>query len=120
MISSRYPIYHMLRNHQFTHVKHTKYNVIALQTYTLYTNCSEIVGSHTSKRPNKILLHSEHIPYLLMVYKFPVRTCQPCQIKCYCTPNIYTVYQQFRNHWFAHVKDTNTNGIPLRTYSLYT
>ena len=84
----------------------THQNVIALQKYTLYTNGSEIVGSHTSKRPNKILLHSGHILYLSMVHRLSVRTCQTCQIKCYCTLSIYLIHQWLRNCQFAHIKHT--------------
>jgi hypothetical protein len=72
-----YPIYKWFRNHGF-----------ALQTYNLYTNGSEIASLHMSNRPNKMLLHSEHIPCIPMVQKLSVRTCQTGQIKCYCTPSI--------------------------------
>jgi len=71
--------------------------------YPIYSG-SEIVGSHMSNMPNKMLLHSEHIPYLPMVQKSSVRTCQTCQIKCYCIPNILPYLPWFRNRRFAHVK----------------
>src|SRR6266481_4118135 len=72
-----------------------------LRIYHIYG--SEIIGSHISKMPNKMLLHFEHIPYIPMVQKSSVRTCQTGQIKCYCTLDIYPVYQWFRNRRFAHL-----------------
>src|SRR5882762_5701382 len=54
----------------------------------LYINGSEIVSSPMSNRPNKMTLHSEHIPCIPIVPKRSVSTCQTCQIKCYCTSNI--------------------------------
>jgi len=123
-----YPVYQWFWKGQFAHVKHAKWNVIALRTYTLYTNGSEIVGSHMSNMPNKMILHFKHITYIPMVQKLPVCTCQTGQIKCYfsehipCIPMvqklsvrtsqpcqikwycIYPIYQWFRNHQFAHVK----------------
>src|SRR5882762_4356285 len=100
---------------------------MAHQTYSLYTNGSEIIGLHIANMPNKMLLQSKHIPYIPMVQKLPVCTCQTGQIKCYfsehipcipmvqklsvCTSQpfqikyyIYPIYQWFRNHWFARVK----------------
>jgi len=35
---------------------------MAHQTYSLYTNGSEIVGLHMANVPNRMLLQSEHIP----------------------------------------------------------
>jgi hypothetical protein len=49
-----------------------------MSLHTLYTNGSEIVGSHISTMLNKMLLHAEHIAYILLVQKPWVRTCQIC------------------------------------------
>ena len=47
---------------------------MAHQTYSLYTNGSEIISLHMSNRPNNMLLHSEHITYILLVQKPLVHT----------------------------------------------
>ena len=73
------------------HLKYAKWNVISLQTYNLYINGSEIISSHMSNMPNKMLWHTEHIAYIPMVQKSLVCTWQTCQIECYCNPNIYPV-----------------------------
>src|SRR5882724_3797167 len=93
---------------------------MAHQTCSLYTNGSEIVGLHIANMPNRILLQSEHIPCIPVVLKRSVCTCQTCQMKCYCTPNIYPVYQWFRNHQFSHLKHAKSNVMAHQTYSLYT
>src|SRR6266478_5141704 len=41
-------------------------------------------------------LQSEHIPCIPVVLKRSVCTCQTCQMKCYCTLNIYSIYKWFR------------------------
>ena len=64
-----YPGYQWFRKGQFTHVKHAKWNVIALRTYTLYTDGSEIIGLHISNMSDKMLWHTEHIAYIPMVQK---------------------------------------------------
>src|SRR5882762_6732403 len=90
---------------------------MANQTYSLYTNGSEIVGLHMANMPNRMLLQSEHIPCIPVVLKRSVCTCQICQMKCYCTPNIYPIYKWFRNCGFAHLKHAKYNDI---VYTLYT
>jgi hypothetical protein len=71
-----YPVYQWVWKGQFAHVKHAKWNVIALWTYILYTNGSEIVGSHMSNMPNKMILHFKHITYIPMV-----QNCQFAHVK---------------------------------------
>src|SRR5882762_10454337 len=93
---------------------------MAHQTYSLYTNGSEIVGLHIANMPNRMLLQLEHILCIPVVLKRSVFTCQTCKIKCYCTLNIYLIYKWFRNCGFAHVKDAKYNDIALQTYNLYT
>ena len=98
------PIYPWFRSHWFVDVKWPKYNDIALQAQTLYTLRSENIGSHMSKISNKMILHSEHIPYIPSGQKPSVHTCQRSQIKWYCTPSTYPIYHYIRNCQFAHVK----------------
>src|SRR5882724_10349093 len=93
---------------------------MANQTYSLYTNGSEIVGLHIANMPNRMLLQLEHILCIPVVLKRSVCTCQTCKIKCYCTPNKYPIYKWFRNCGFTHVKDAKSNDISLQTYNLYT
>ena len=98
------PVYPILRCDRFADVKHPKWNVITLRTYTLYTIGSETIGSHMSNIENKLLLHSECMLYIPLVQKPLVHPCQTPQINCCCTPNIYPIYHYIRNRRFAHVK----------------
>ena len=66
--------------------------MISLQIYNLYINGLEIISSHMSNMPNKMLWHTKHIAYIPMVQKSSVCTWQTCQIECYCNLNIYTLY----------------------------
>ena len=61
------------------------------QPYTLYTIISETVGSHMSNIPNKLLLHSECVPYIPLVQKLSVCACRTSQMNCYSTLNIYPI-----------------------------
>jgi len=87
-----YNIYEWFRNRRFAHVKQAKWNVIALRTYTIYTNGSEIAGSHMSNRPNKMWLHFEHIHCIPTVQKSLVRTCQRHKYKWHSTSNLQPVH----------------------------
>src|SRR6266436_6586950 len=64
---------------------------IAIRTYTLYTSGSEKVSLHISTMPNKMLLHSEHITYILLVQKLLVHRFQACLIQ-FIALQVYTLY----------------------------
>src|SRR5258705_4751440 len=71
---------------------------MAHRAYSLYTNGSGIISFHIANMPNRMLLQSEHIPCIPVVLKRSVCTCQTCQTKFYCTPNIYLIYKCCKLH----------------------
>src|SRR5258705_8908002 len=50
-------------------------------TYILLVQKPSVHSAHMSNMPNKILLHSKYIPCIPMVQKLSVHTSQQCQMK---------------------------------------
>jgi len=59
--------------------------------YIPYIPMIRFTTSHMSNRPNKMLLHSEHITYILLVQKLLVHRFQACLIQ-FIALQVYTLY----------------------------